>query len=70
MHHTSNNNNKSVVVVVDRATGFFFASPMPSKAALDVARVLLNLYFAFGAPVATRIDAARELTAQAVRHLC
>lgn len=53
MTHTSNNGNKRRLVVFDRATVFPFAYPMPSKAALGVARVLLGMFKTFGVPVAT-----------------
>lgn len=53
---TANYGNKRILTVVDR-TGFLFAYPTQSKAAISIARILTHLCLTFGVVVAIHSDA-------------
>ena len=68
--NTSEAGNEYLLLVVDKASRFLFAYPLPSKEALGVARLLLDLCLTFGVPSFIRADGGGEFTAPVMEHLC
>lgn len=66
----SDSDNKYVLLVVDKASGFPFGFPLPSKQAVGVARILVELCLTFGVPRMIRCDGGSEFRADVVTHLC
>lgn len=62
--------NKYVLLVVDRASGFPFGFPLPSKQAVGVARILVEQCLTFGVPRMITCDGGSEFRADVVTHLC
>ena len=62
--------NKVLLVAADKASIFLFASPLPTKEALGVARKLLEVTLTFGLPLYVRSDPGSEFTAEVIQHLC
>lgn len=62
--------NRHLLLAVDRASKFLFGFTLPMKAALGVARRLLEVVLTFGVPLSLRSDPGTEFTADVTQHLC
>ena len=62
--------NKYLLIVVNRVRNFLFACPLPSKAAENLAKRLLELLLTFRIPLSLRSDAGTEFTVEDVQLPC